>query len=164
VSTFQVRRRGWCKKWRLFSRVSNSISIYSTYNVSADVLWCQWRRRCCIGLSPSGSLQPDDRWWGRGKGSPYITSIVGLPKSMLCGGFQMTKGHLRPTRIKSPPSVLPHMALGIPYIGLLSLRMDSFVRVGDTYSMSRAYWQIWKSLIGILFIWGLHCIRYVSIS
>jgi hypothetical protein len=78
---------------------------------------------------------------------------------MLCGGlvhrrFQLTSWYLRVIRITTPLSVLLRMALSIPYIRLLSLHMVSFVRVVDTYAMSRAYWRTWTSLIGILLICG----------
>jgi hypothetical protein len=80
--------------------------------------------------------------------------------------FQLTSGYLRATRVMSPVSVLLRMALIISYIRLLILRMISFVRGGDTYAMSRAYWRTCTSLLGILLICGgfSNCIGYVPLS
>ena len=66
---------------------------------------------------------------------------------VLCGGWSMAF----PIDIEVfaddthhvPLSVLLRMALSIPYIRLLSLRMVSFVRGANTYAMSRAQWRTW---------------------
>ena len=77
---------------------------------------------------------------------------------VLCGGWSMAF----PIDIEVfaddthhvPLSVLLRMDLSVPYVRLLSLRMVSFVRGGDTYAMSRAYWRTWTSMLEILLICG----------
>jgi hypothetical protein len=77
---------------------------------------------------------------------------------MLCGGWSVgvSNGHRGICGLYASrrPSVLLRMALSVPYIRLLSLRMVSFVRGVDTYAMFRAYRRTWTSLLGILLICG----------